>query len=208
MTTPRDIDARRPVGPTREMLARLISWDYLCTQRALHESPQGYGGKGKKWVETVVALLRQFEASSVLDYGCGQGTLAQVLRTRKVPGLRIAEYDPAIAGKDGYPSFADIVTCTDVLEHIEPEKLQFVLKHIQCLTRKAALLVVALDEANKTLTDGRNAHLILQSPDWWAAQVTQAGFTLVSPAHLPMPYAYSANPEKRSKRWITVATPC
>jgi 2-polyprenyl-3-methyl-5-hydroxy-6-metoxy-1,4-benzoquinol methylase len=208
MTTPRDIDATRPVGPTREMLARLISWDYLCTQRVLHASPQGYGGKGKKWVETVVALLDRFHATSVLDYGCGQGTLATALRARNVPGLRIAEYDPAINGKDGYPSFADIVTCTDVLEHIEPEKLQNVLGHIHKLTRKAALLVVALDEANKTLTDGRNAHLILQPAGWWAEQVTKAGFTLTSPEYLPLPYAYSSNPEKRTKRWITVATPC
>ena len=33
--------------------------------------------------------------------------------------------------------------------------------------RHSGLLVISLVPAKKTLPDGRNAHLILQTPDWW-----------------------------------------
>ena len=183
----------------------LISKSYRAQQRELHARPQGYGGKGKKWAETVLALAQRFDAGSVLDYGCGTGTLAE--RLREMPGhhLRVAEYDPAIAGKDGPPAFADLVVCTDVLEHIEPERLSLVLRHLHALARKAVFFVVALDEANKTLLDGRNAHLILEPPGWWATQVAEAGFDPVPLDDLPMPVQYS--PAKRSKRWIAIGVP-
>jgi len=183
-----------------------ISKRYLELQRELHARPKGYGAKGGKWAETVAALAAQVSAGSVLDYGCGSGGLAR--RLRDLPAgrhLRVSEYDPAVAGKDKHPSFADLVTCTDVLEHIEPERLVAVLTHLLMLARKAVFFVVALDEANKILADGRNAHLILESPEWWASTITAAGFTLRDIDGLPLPVHYS--PEKRSKRWIAVGIP-
>lgn len=183
----------------------LITPAYLETQRVLHASPQGYGGKGKKWAATVRALAMANGCGSMLDYGCGQGSLAVALEGS---GLACRDYDPAIPGKDGRPSFADLVVCTDVLEHVERDSLSAVLAHIRALARKAVLLVVALDPSNKTLTDGRNAHLILESADWWAAQVSHAGFGIVHDrlASLPLPVAYD-DPLKRAKRWMAVATP-
>ena len=41
--------------------------------------------------------------------------------------FEIKEYDPAIPGKDSLPEPADIVVCSDVLEHIEPNYLLNVL---------------------------------------------------------------------------------
>lgn len=184
----------------------LISRDYLAEQVRLHAQPAGYGGKGRKWVDTVRALAAAQGCTSVLDYGCGQGSLARALEGS---GLAVREYDPAITGKNLRPSFADLVVCTDVLEHVEPACLTAVLGHLRALARKAALLVVALDPANKTLTDGRNAHLILESAAWWADQVTRAGFTILpdAMASLPLPVAYGRNRTKREKRWIAVVTP-
>lgn len=180
----------------------LISKAYRAEQVRLHAQPQGYGGKGKKWAATVRALAAARDCTSVLDYGCGQGSLAVALEGS---GLSCREYDPAIPGKDGPPSFADLVVCTDVLEHVEREYLPTVLAHLRGLARKVVLLVVALDLSNKTLTDGRNAHLILESAEWWADQVASAGFTF-TPADLPLPVAYG-DPTKRSKRWIAVVAP-
>lgn len=184
----------------------LITPAYRAEQAVLHADPRGYGGKGKKWADVVETIAREYGASSMLDYGCGQGSLAIVLRDR---GWTVREYDPAIPGKDERPSFADLVVCTDVLEHVERERLPAVLGHVRSLCRQVALLVVALDPSNKTLRDGRNAHLILESPDWWAEQVRLAGFTEVPRAYvstLPLPVAY-ADPLKRAKRWIAVVTP-
>jgi hypothetical protein len=186
----------------------LISLGYLKEQVILHASPRGYGGKGGKWAPTAAALAREYGALSVLDYGTGQGHLAMALRCAPL-GLDVREYDPAIVGKDILPDPADLVVCTDVLEHVERDRLPAVLAHLRSLCLKAAFLVVALDPANKVLTDGRNAHLIQESPCWWEAQVTAAGFTVLPQSRLtglPFPVAYGI-PEKREKRWIAVVLP-
>lgn len=166
-----------------------ISPAYRDQQIWLHVQPQGYGGKGSRWADTVLAICREYRCVSVLDYGCGQGTLVQALR-RKDPRIGYREYDPAISEKSAAPLFADLVVCTDVLEHIEPDKLENVLKHIHMLARKAVFLVVSTRPANKTLRDGRNAHLIVQPGEWWSAQVQAVGFQTgrlpdVAPAKKP-----------------------
>jgi hypothetical protein len=176
----------------------LISPAYLETQVALHASPRGYGGRGDRWATTIVGIAEQYGCGSVLDYGCGQGSLAKALAGSN---LVVREYDPAIPGKDGPPAFADLVVCTDVLEHIEPEKLDTVLRHLRVLARKVAFLVIATRPANKTLADGRNAHLIIQGDAWWRAQVDAAGFTVQAGPSIP------ANVKMPGKAWIAVVTP-
>lgn len=159
----------------------LISAPYLEQQKILHAAPRGYGGRGDKWASVVLQIATEYAATSILDYGCGQGTLAKALRTQPLGAIRIDEYDPAIPGKDGRPVFADLVVCTDVLEHIEPERLGNVLTHLQQLARKAVFVVVSLHSSNKTLADGRNAHILVQSAEWWRHAFTTAGFSLHTP---------------------------
>jgi hypothetical protein len=157
----------------------LISPDYAEMQRHLHARPEGYGERGDKWARTLLAVVDQYGAGSVLDYGCGAGSLAEALRD--IPRVVVREYDPAIPGKDALPSFADVVNCTDVLEHVEPDKLDAVLAHIRSLARKAVLLVVALVPTANVLPDGRNAHLIIRPANWWRKRVLAAGFTIHRP---------------------------
>lgn len=177
----------------------LISPAYLATQRTLHQSPQGYGLKGARWADAVVAIAQARQCSSILDYGCGKGSLMWTLRDRALHGIRLAEYDPAIPGKDAPPMFADLVVCTDVLEHIEPDRLSSVLAHLGSLARKAVFVVIATRPASKTLSDGRNAHLIIEDADWWRARVQYAGFDV----H-PSPVDPSI---KASKEWLAVLIP-
>jgi len=185
--------------------AELISRSYQREQVRLHRQPQGYGGKGRKWAQTVIWLRRHLQADSVLDYGCGQGSLAKSLRQ---VGVTCREYDPAIPGKDALPGFADLVVCTDVLEHIEPDKLDAVLDHLKGLARKALILVVNLRLANKTLSDGRNAHLIIETAEWWQARVEAAGLAeLEVPDDMPTAQALQLHPEKRQKCWVSVRRP-
>lgn len=123
----------------------------------------------------MAAYALEVGAERVLDYGCGQGTLRTALKAQGF-APDVMEYDPAIKGKDGLPKPAELVACTDVLEHVEPEKLPAVLAHLRRLTLKAAFLLIATRKANKTLPDRRNAHLIVRPADWWTAQVEAAGF--------------------------------
>lgn len=155
--------------------AQLISAPYLDMQKHLHADPRGYGGRGDKWAGVVLQIALAHGCLSILDYGCGQGSLAKALRTS---GISVSEYDPAIPGKDGPPGFADLVNVTDVLEHIELDRLPTVLTHIRGLARKVVFAVISTKESNKVLADGRNAHILIQPPKWWKARLRKAGFEI------------------------------
>ncbi len=146
----------------------LISEPYRALNAELHARNPAYGISGGKWAAKVHRLALEYEATTVLDYGCGRGTLGTALRQMvQKPFCVFAEYDPAIEGKDAPPSRADFVVCGDVLEHIEPDCLYAVLDDIRDLARKVVLLIVATRPAQKTLADGRNAHLIVEPSEWW-----------------------------------------
>jgi 2-polyprenyl-3-methyl-5-hydroxy-6-metoxy-1,4-benzoquinol methylase len=181
----------------------LISRSYIEMQRTLHAAPRGYGGRGEKWAGIVLQVALAYDAHSILDYGCGQGSLKRVLSNLvtqdQAPVYRIDEYDPAIPGKDALPEqFSDLVNVTDVLEHIEPERLKAVLKHIRLLASKCVFVVISTKESNKVLADGRNAHVIIESPQWWKQQLREAGFTLHPPPSVT---------RVSSKEWVGVLTP-
>lgn len=174
----------------------LISPAYCAEQKILHARPKGYGGKGNKWTHGVCDLVARYGCSSVLDYGCGQATLSAELRPL-LPGIRVDDYDPAIPGKDRLPSFADLVVCTDVLEHVEPERLDRVLRHLDVLARRIIFLVVATRPSNKTLSDGRNAHLIVEPAEWWMERIT-------SLIQLPIAEGPKSPLKKLSREWVGV----
>ncbi len=146
----------------------LISDKYRALNRQLHEAEPSYGisgGRYKNWVQT---SYEKEGHTSVLDYGCGKGILKEVC-----PDIPIAEYDPCIEGKDADPEPADLVVCTDVLEHIEPPHLNAVLRHIASKVKRKVIFVIATRLAKKTLADGRNAHLIVKDEAWWRAKIAE-----------------------------------
>lgn len=143
-----------------------ISPEYRAMQRELHEREETYGISSRMHVEAVRQNIERTGSKSVLDYGCGRGALREAL------GDIVREYDPAVPGKDALPDRADMVVCTDVLEHIEPERLDAVLEHIRNLAIKAVMFVIATRPAQKTLSDGRNAHLIIESAAWWREKLS------------------------------------
>jgi hypothetical protein len=156
----------------------LISKEYRQTQVTMHKRPGGYGGSGWKWGEEVAKFARDLDARVLLDYGCGEGTLRQWLG-RHYPRLRVAEYDPGIEGKQRLPKLAELVVCTDVLEHVEPGRLDTVIKHIHGLATRGVYLNVATRPANKKLPNGKNAHLIIEDEDWWRNRVFAFDWTCV-----------------------------
>jgi len=54
-----------------------------------------------------------------------------------------------------------------VLEHIEPEFLDNVLDDLKRVTQAAIFCTIHTGPAVKTLSDGRNAHIIQQPMQWW-----------------------------------------
>lgn len=147
----------------------LISPEYLELQRALH-GDENYGTSSRRRVADVLGVMERDQCETILDYGCGKGLLREKI------GDYVREYDPAIPGKDADPEPADLVVCTDVLEHIEPDCLDDVLKHIHSKVKKQLYFTVSLVRAEKTLADGRNAHLLIESANWWLDKLGQYFF--------------------------------
>lgn len=140
---------------------------------ATHKSTgMRWGGAGKSHADTVTAFANELQAWTILDYGCGRGTLKDSIQ------WPVEEYDPGIPGKRALPKPADLVVCTDVLEHVEGDKIDNVLRHLRSLTRKGIFLVIALTPARQILVDGRNAHISLHPAAWWIKRLTMAGFKI------------------------------
>lgn len=165
----------------------VISPAYLELQKEMHGRPEGYGDKGDRWAPAVADLVSRFGATSVLDYGCGAGALMRALRPLVGAAVRLSEYDPAITGKDEWPSPADLIVVTDVLEHVEPDRLSFALYCIHTLARRATFAVVSTRTASRTMADGRNAHLIVQPEEWWLESLEEAGFKVEPGPKSPHP---------------------
>lgn len=135
-----------------------------------------WGKGGHYWAPFVRDFMKSVGAESVLDYGCGRGTLAVAL---KELGIKATEYDPGIPGKDITPKLTDVVVSTDVFEHIEPECVDNVLRHTYLLARKGGFFAIAKQPAKKILQDGRNAHLSCHEDAWWVDALKRAGWPSV-----------------------------
>lgn len=145
----------------------LITTDYLRLNSELHSGNAGYGAGGWQWIGPILYFMRSAGAKTVLDYGAGKATLAAWMP----PEHPVTNYDPVTFPDDPAPQ--DFIVCLDVLEHIEPDCLDDVLRHMRSKTICAGLLVISTREANKVLKDGRNAHLIVQDKDFWIPRVRQ-----------------------------------
>lgn len=153
-----NVKAKGLIGMVKPVV---ITKPYLELNRQLHQTNLAYGVGGGKHADTVTKLIQATGAQSVLDYGCGKGYLAKALP------FPIWEYDPAIPGKDESPKPADLVVCTDVLEHIEPDCILNVLQDLQRVVKNIGYFTIHTGPARKTLPDGRNTHLIQQKKQWW-----------------------------------------
>ena len=142
----------------------LITPQYRTLNAHLHAKRASYGNHGAEHADRIRAMLAAGRFTTVLDYGCGKGKL--------VKELECEGYDPAIKEFCTLPKPADIVVALDVMEHIEPDCLDDVLRHISSLC-KVAYLVISLRPAQKQLDDGRNAHLIVESDLWWKNKLRQ-----------------------------------
>lgn len=144
---------------------QLITEQYRDLNAREHQAQNGYGVNGQRHLQTVIKLAEGLQCTTALDYGCGQASLSKA--AKRVSTVKFQNYDPAIEEYAALPEPADLVVCTDVLEHVEPECLYAVLQHIDQLTLKVAYLEIACRPAKRVLADGRNAHINQQSGSWW-----------------------------------------
>jgi hypothetical protein len=143
---------------------RLISPEYQREQEAMH-AKYNYGIASIAAAPVVSKLINQYGVEELLDYGAGRGNLFKHLQVEHP--MRLQAYDPAIPKWSEKPDPAEMVACIDVLEHIEPELLENVLDDLKRVTKRIGFFTVSCVPAEKTLSDGRNAHLIQAPCEWW-----------------------------------------
>ena len=147
-----------------------ISPAYLAEQQLLHKNP-GYGVASVHVAPFVARVIQRMDARSLSDYGAGKCRLQLALRELGID-IDYRPYDPAYP-EYGAPQPADLVTCIDVLEHVEPEYLDSVLSELAQVTVRLGFFTVHTGPAIKTLSDGRNAHLIQRPVAWWTEKLSQ-----------------------------------
>jgi len=147
----------------------MFSDEYLQQLKSLHSNPKkkkGFGGKIKE-LGNFETYLTKWQPITMLDYGCGKGAILSHLQN-KYPNIKIEGYDPAVVMFDKISRQSyECIFSNDVLEHIEPDHIHKVLKHINELSTKYLWLRIDTKPARKVLPDGRNAHLIIENIDWW-----------------------------------------
>jgi len=143
-----------------------------------------YGCSGHLYAGQVSVLVGQVVKrcgeASVLDYGCGRRSLELVLPP--IVGATVHNYDPCIDGLDSTPEPADVVVCTDVLEHVEPECLENVLDDLRRVTKQVLFLSISTRLAQKSYSDGQNAHKIVEDHDWWRPKIKKRFFIVETQA--------------------------
>lgn len=150
---------------------------YLKELQRLH-SRKGFG-VAKNIPQGVQALILEKGLKSILDFGCGKGMPFKQLEESN----QVYNYDPVTSPID-LPKKSDLVYSSDVLEHIETDQLEGVLNNLYNIADKYQYHLIACHPAKKKLSDGRNAHLIIEKPEWWKTILkrknTEFGWRIIS----------------------------
>ena len=162
-------------------MKQLLSRAYRNQLIELHGADAAWGTTGSEYFLEVMKAAKDDGCKSLLDYGCGKGYLVAMIKDymvskpEKVPEdlVRVEGYDPAVKDYLELPAPADLIVSTDVFEHIEPENLDTVLGHIAGLMLISGFFVIFTGKAKAILPDGRNAHLIQEGEDFWAAKLKE-----------------------------------
>lgn len=148
-----------------------ISAEYLEQQKLLHQNPN-YGVASLSFAPIIADFIRQTGVNSVSDYGAGKKNLLVGLQNAGISHIEYFPYDPVFE-EYGEPRCADLVCCIDVLEHVEPDKLDDVLVDLSKITLNFGFFSIHMGPAGKALSDGRNAHLIQEPSSWWLPRLSQ-----------------------------------
>tara|TARA_R110000823_G_scaffold57072_2_gene138498 strand:- start:224 stop:727 length:504 start_codon:yes stop_codon:yes gene_type:complete len=116
-----------------------------------------------RWQQTIEILAHAIGAESVLDYGCGGA-----VSLGRYMDMDVRNYDPGLPEHAAEPEPADIVVCLDVLEHIETDTEQDVIRHLESLALKALFITVSCQESqSKKLPDGTPWHSHVRPQEYW-----------------------------------------
>ncbi len=156
-------------------------FDYYLEQCRIHHAvSKTFSGNGcLKHARALVAMSKAIGATSAIDYGCGKGNQyaasfmldGQEAMIEQALGYEVTKYDPAVPKFEKPPERpADLVWCTDVLEHIPEEDISFIVGELSRLALKGVFVTIGTYPAKKVLPNGENAHVCIKPVEWWEEQ--------------------------------------
>lgn len=123
-------------------------------------------------MQQAAAFLAQMQRGTMCDVGCGRG---EVVRLAGTLGYQVKGYETVPYLCDNHnvfqgqlpfiPGIYDIVTCFDVLEHIEPGITEASLDNLREITKVQALIVIS--SVDDEPTNGMKLHINIRTPDEW-----------------------------------------
>ena len=153
-----------------------ITKEYQEQLKELHNKVDSFG-KRSKLPDEFKQLLDNNNFNSVLDFGAGKGNLVNTLIT-DYPNMKVYAYDP-VTFNNPLPDLVDVIYSSDVLEHIEPNLLDETLEDLFNRAEKFQYHLIACHPAKKKLNDGRNAHLIIEDPEWWRSKLEKFNWSII-----------------------------
>lgn len=130
----------------------------------------------KPHVDDIAALIRDYGATRLLDYGSGKGMQYLVARVHEQwGGLLPVCYDLGIKQLSKKPQGKfDGIICTDVMGYIQGDDVPGVLADIFGYADQAAwvfFFIACCPAENKYLPNGRDVQLTAEPPEWWSEQL-------------------------------------
>lgn len=149
--------------------------------------PDKYGLMTFQWME-------HFEPHSVLDYGCGKGFHVHCWRSENIDaiGYDISQFaiENAYELAKGHTFMTlpdnqfDLVTCLDVLEHVEENSARAIIKELFEKTKDGGNCLFSICMYSHGRKDANfdldKTHILLRSRDWWEHEIAKAGFEICS----------------------------
>jgi hypothetical protein len=164
----------------------LITPEYKQTLLGIHAKFQWGGTAGKYAGDSIISLLRANpEIQTILDYGCGEGSLKKWVEDKGITDKDWTLYDPGVAEFQQVPERKfDLVITTDVLEHVEETMLDSVISHLRSMTGKFLYNEIACYFCNAKFQSGpytgQDLHINLKAPDMWAQRLAHPSLDIVA----------------------------
>ena len=147
-----------------------MSFVHIDQYQQMHAAEE-YGNSSARYAPFLIPHIRQLKPKSVIDYGCGQSALPDLIKAAGVPYVH--RYEPAIAAFAARPDRTfDLLLCTDVLEHVPEDELDSVVEDMRSLARNA-MLIVDTKPARQFLPNGDNAHATIRPIAWWQQRLAR-----------------------------------
>ena len=162
-------------------------YDLIDSYKIIHQEEGKFKGISLvPLVPTLMSLVKENDCKTLLDYGCGKAIPYDKDRCKEVdlrhPIQKLCNlksfdlYDPAYEKYATLPNKKyDIVVCTDVLEHIAEQDIDYVLTEILSHSKKIVFLNISCQPALKHFKEGKfkgkNVHISVFDPSWWGHKI-------------------------------------